>query len=81
MKLVHVQTIINTVFGELDGEGNIVNKRPLQLEVPTLSADLLTEAVKTLAKVREDGYEVTQPQAEAQPEAAPEKPAGKKAAK
>lgn len=51
--MIHIQTIINTVFGELDDEGNVIKKVPLQLEVNKLSRDQFLAALEHLLKLKD----------------------------
>ncbi len=52
--IVHLQTVIQTVFVEVDDEGNVVKKTPYNVEVPKLDENLFVEAVKTLVKLRSE---------------------------
>jgi len=51
--IVHVQTIVTTVFGELDELGNVVGKAPVTVEIARLHADDYNEAFQKLIDARE----------------------------
>ena len=51
-KLVHVQTTVTSVFGRLDDDNNVVDKKPISLEIPSLKAEYFTQVVEQLAKIR-----------------------------
>lgn len=33
-KVIHIQTVVQTIMGILDDDGNVIEKKPLQMEVP-----------------------------------------------
>ena len=52
MKIVHVQTVVRTVFGVLDNDGNIVNKQDLNLEINRLADADFQAAVTQLNQAK-----------------------------
>ena len=59
--IIHLQTVVQTVFAELDEDGNVVKKTPINLEIPRHEEDVFLEALRTLKKVR---YDLSAPKGE-----------------
>ena len=53
-KIGHIKTVINTVFGEFDEEGDLVKTFPVSLEVTKLVEQQWGEALKALTQCRAD---------------------------
>lgn len=49
---VHCGTIIQSVFGRIDAEGNLVDKVPCQIEVATLAPAAVAEALVRIEQAR-----------------------------
>ncbi|MCO6459281.1 MAG: hypothetical protein J5I93_28560 [Pirellulaceae bacterium] len=58
MKVIHLQTTVQTIFGKLDEHGNVTQKIPVNIEVNQLTeetfAKLAQELSKTWGKLKED---------------------------
>ena len=46
--IVHIGTTIRAVFGQANEDGDIVNKQPVNLEIPALKAEHFSEAFDKL---------------------------------
>jgi hypothetical protein len=51
-KVVHIQTVVQTVFGIVDDEGNVIQKVPLSAELPAFKPELLNELAAQMAEVK-----------------------------
>ena len=63
-RIVHVQTIIQTVFGVLDDDGNVIPQQPIVAQSSKFSAEAFTEAHAAIAGERDKAaaaYEAEQP--------------------
>lgn len=56
-RVVHVQTTIQTVFGVLDDDGNVMPQQPIVAQVRRFDADSFTEAHAVIAKERDAAHE------------------------
>jgi len=52
-KLIHVQTTIQTVFGTLDDDGNVIPREPVTVGVRRFSEEAFTEAQRAIAAERD----------------------------
>lgn len=52
-KLVHVQTTIQTIFGTLDDDGNVIPQQPVTVGVRKFSEDAFAEAQRAIAAERD----------------------------
>ena len=52
--IVHLQTVVQTMFVEIDADGNVVKKTPVNLEIPKIDDGLFVEAARTLAKYKDE---------------------------
>ena len=52
MKIIHIQTNIQSIFGVLDDNGDVISKQPINLEVGKLNESSFVEVLNqlTLAK-------------------------------
>lgn len=53
MKIVHIQTTMQTILGKLDENGDVIEKIPLSIEVPKLTLEAFEQALKQLIEARE----------------------------
>jgi hypothetical protein len=53
-KIVHVQTTVQTVFGVLDDEGNVIPQPPVTVSVSRFSAEAFAEAHNAIAQARDE---------------------------
>jgi hypothetical protein len=53
MKLVHVQTTVQTVFGLLDDDGNVIPQQPVTVQVQRFAPEAFTDAHTTIAEARD----------------------------
>lgn len=51
--LIHVQTIVQTVFGNLDQDRNIIKKQPLSFEIAKFDQENFIQAVTALKDAKE----------------------------
>ncbi len=52
--IVHIHTMAQAVFAEIDGDGNIVKKTPVSIEIPRLDQALFIEAFEKFVELRDD---------------------------
>lgn len=52
MKIIHIQTTVQSVFGKVDEDGNVVEKYPINVEVAKLDESSFAEVNKKLQEVR-----------------------------
>lgn len=57
MKIIHIQTQIQTILGELDAEGNVVRQIPVSVTLQKLNVHELTEACTRLLELKEKAAE------------------------
>lgn len=50
--IIHVQTQVQTVFGELDEEGNVVKTFPVNFAIQKLEQGMFTAACDNLIKAK-----------------------------
>jgi hypothetical protein len=63
-RIVHVQTIVQTVFGVLDDDGNVIPQQPIVAQSSKFSAYAFTEAYAAIAAERDKAaaaYDAEQP--------------------
>lgn len=53
-KVIHLETKVQTVFGVLDEDGNVVEKHPFNIDVPKHEEELFKEVVSVLKKTRSE---------------------------
>jgi hypothetical protein len=53
MRVVHVQTTIQTVFGVLDDDGNVIPQEPVTVQVSRFASDSFVEAYTAIAGARD----------------------------
>ncbi len=53
MKVIHVQTQLNTVFVEVDEDGNNVKEYPVQSVIKVLSEEQFADTFRQLKDVRD----------------------------
>lgn len=53
-KVVHVQTVIQTVFGIIDDHGNVIPQQPVVLQLVKFSPESFAEAFTAIARVRDE---------------------------
>lgn len=53
MRVVHVQTTIQTVFGVLDEDGNVIPQPPVTVPVYRFTPEAFTEAQKAIEAQRD----------------------------
>lgn len=51
-KIIHIQTQLQTIFGELDDNGNVVRQIPINATIPIISEQVFIEAARKLAEQR-----------------------------
>ena len=51
-KIVHVETVVRTVFGILDDEGDVIEKKPVSIALAKLNAESFELLAKTLAEAK-----------------------------
>lgn len=51
-KVIHMQTIIQTVFGILDEEGNVIEQKAVQASLQKVNADTLAEYAAQLPEIK-----------------------------
>ncbi|MGH3205922.1 MAG: hypothetical protein ACRDP5_28305 [Streptosporangiaceae bacterium] len=54
MKLIHLQTTIQVVFGAVDDDGNAIPQPPVTVQVRRFSAESFTEAYAAIAAERDN---------------------------
>lgn len=64
MKLIHIQTNVQAIFGLLDENGDVVSKQPISLEIGKLNEASFQEALNQLI-VAKQNLEQKIPKAEA----------------
>ena len=70
VKLIHMQTTIQTVFGVLDDDGNAIPQQPVQATTSVFSAEAFTEVHRQIAEARDQAVanaELEQLEAAAEP--------------
>jgi len=60
VKVVHIQTTVQTTFGVLDDEGNAIPQQPVTVQVHKFSAEAFAEAQKAIAAERDKTVENTE---------------------
>lgn len=53
MKLIHMQTTIQTVFGVVDDDGNAIPQQPITAQVSRFNADAFAEGYEAIAEARD----------------------------
>jgi hypothetical protein len=53
MRIVHIQTTIQAVFGVLDDDGNAIPQQPVTVQVTRFSPEAFGEAYGTIAAQRD----------------------------
>lgn len=54
MRIVHVQTLVQTTFGVIDDDDNVVPQEPVQLQITRFAPEAFAEAFATIAKARDN---------------------------
>lgn len=52
LTVVHVQTIVQTTFGFMDADGNIIEQKQIQIQIPVLKPEVFTEAGNKLIEAK-----------------------------
>jgi hypothetical protein len=53
-RIVHVQTTVQTVFGVLDDDGNVIPQQPVTVNVGLFKPEAFTEAYAAIAQARDE---------------------------
>jgi hypothetical protein len=67
-RIVHVQTIVQTVFGVLDDDGNVIPQQPIVAQSSRFSEEAFRDAYAAIAGERDKAataYDAEHPQVEA----------------
>lgn len=54
MKLIHIQTNVQAIFGLLDENGDVVSKQPISLEIGKLNEASFQEALNQLIVAKQN---------------------------
>jgi len=52
-KIIHIQTQVSCIFGEVDEAGDVVKQIPLQIQISKLTPEAYAEAAVKLQEERE----------------------------
>lgn len=52
-RVVHIQTVVQSVFGLVDEEGNVLEKKTAQAEIPVLKPEAFASVVDELLAVKQ----------------------------
>lgn len=50
--MIHLQTVVNIVFADVDEEGDVVKKYPFSVEVPKMNKESMDELLKAFEKLK-----------------------------
>jgi hypothetical protein len=56
-RVVHVQTTVQTVFGVLDDQGNVIPQQPVTVTVGLFNPEAFAEAYEAIAQARDEAAE------------------------
>lgn len=57
MRIVHLETVVQTTFGVLDENDNSIPQQPIQVQINRFDAESFEEAHGIIAKARDEALE------------------------
>jgi hypothetical protein len=54
MKIIHIQTTVQAVFGVLDDNGDVISKQPVSIEISRLNQASFQEALDQLTIAKQN---------------------------